>query len=113
MRAALFSILLVGCSLAIAASPPAAAAQTSQAAATQADISNYIDFYEWHFETRLNPDQRQKLASLIEADLKNTAFADDVRTKSQFMADFAKKSYFELFSMHSDMKNIDTIELAT
>jgi hypothetical protein len=113
MRRALFSALLLGLVIHVGTGPEAAIAQATQAAVTQADISNYIDYYEWHFEARLNPDKRQKLASLIEADIKNGSFAKDVRTKSQFMTDFAKKGYVELFSMHSDMKNIDTIEHST
>ncbi|MFM2411166.1 MAG: hypothetical protein RL481_1994 [Pseudomonadota bacterium] len=113
MRVALISTLLASCAVAIAASSPAATAQTSQAAVTQADISNFIDYYEWHFEARLTPDQRQKMASLVEADLKNSAFAEEVLTKSKFMTDFARKGYFELFSTHNDLKNLDSIDYTT
>jgi hypothetical protein len=80
---------------------------------TQKMVDAYTNFYEWHFELRLNPEQRQKFHSFLIEDLKKGKLAKEVVEKTRYMDEFKKKSWIELFKAHSDLKQIDLIDSAT
>jgi hypothetical protein len=87
--------------------------ESAKTSITQKEVDDYTNFNEWHFELRLNPEQRQKYQAFLIDDLKKGKLVDDVYTKSVFMDEFKKKGWMELYSTHSDLKNTDNIELAT
>jgi hypothetical protein len=84
--------------------------QSTRSPITQKDVDNYTNFNEWHFELRLDPEQRQKYQSLLIEDLKKSQLSDDVIARSAFMNEFKKKGWMELFKVHSDFKQLDLID---
>lgn len=93
--------------------PGTAVAQVGAVDQQAQAVEHYIKFYEWHFELRLNPEQRQRFRELIIEDNNRNRLGNALTEKSDFMTAFAQKNWMELYSLHSDMKNIDTIEQAT
>lgn len=80
---------------------------------TPIQLEDYVKFQEYHFELRLNPEDRSEYISLLKREVADAKVAKEIQERSALLKKLTSGDWLGIYSWHRDQQDVDHIEIST